>query len=91
MAAAFHPHHPEYGLSKTGPARFRNGLGDYDRRKAIAGRWQSWKRWKLGGRQLTEINIPTDLAPWRLAVVLSVMQESIAYRSAPAHDPGAPF
>ena len=59
-------------LQKLAQRSLRDGLEAYDRRRGYRGpvaQLESLEEWWT---QLTGYDIPTDLAPWRLAVVLSV-------------------
>ncbi len=59
-------------FQKTAKKALRDGLSSYDRRQGFRGpvtRLEDLTDW---GTQLTEIDIPSDLAPWRLAVILEV-------------------
>ena len=59
-------------LQKLAQRSLRDGLEAYDRRRGYRGpvaQLESLEEWWT---QLTGFDIPTDLAPWRLAVVLSV-------------------
>ena len=53
----------------------RNGIEEYDRRQGYRGAVFELETLEAWWEQLTGIEIPTDLAPWRLAVVLSVDEE----------------
>ena len=54
----------------------RDGLEAYDRRRGWRGPVAEFEQLEDWSKQLTEIEIPTDLAPWRLAVVLSVDEDT---------------
>ena len=53
----------------------REGLQNYDRRRGYRGPVGEMETLEAWWEQLTKIAIPTDLAPWRLSVVLSVDDE----------------
>ena len=54
----------------------RSGLVTYDRRRGYRGPVAQLDTLEEWWARITEIDIPTDLAPWRLAVVLSVDGQS---------------
>ena len=54
----------------------RDGLEDYDRRRGYRGPLMQMETLEAWSKQLTDIEIPTDLAPWRLAVVLTADDEA---------------
>jgi penicillin-binding protein 1A len=53
----------------------REGLQNYDRRRGYRGPVSEMESLEAWWEQLTKIAIPTDLAPWRLSVVLTVDDE----------------
>ena len=63
-------------FQRIGKRALRDGLNAYDRRYGYRGpvaRFEDLENW---ASRLTEISIPLDLAPWRLAVVLAVDGQS---------------
>ena len=54
----------------------REGLNAYDRRHGYRGAVAQLENVENWAEQLTEIKIPFDIEPWRLAVVLSVDEQS---------------
>ena len=62
-------------LQKIAIRSLRDGLEVYDRRRGYRGAIVQLETLEDWPKQLTGIEIPTDLAPWRLAVVLTVDDE----------------
>ena len=62
-------------FQKLAQRALRNGIEEYDRRQGYRGAVFELETLEAWWEQLTEVDIPTDLAPWRLAVVLSVDEE----------------
>ena len=63
-------------FQKLAQHSLRNGIEDYDRRQGYRGPVAELETLEAWWEQLTEFPIATDLAPWRLAVVLSVDEEA---------------
>ena len=62
-------------FQKLALTSLREGLQNYDRRRGYRGPVAELESLEAWWEQLTQISIPTDLAPWRLSVVLSVDDE----------------
>ena len=62
-------------LQQLAQRALRNGIEDYDQRQGYRGPVAELETLEAWWERLTEFEIPTDLAPWRLAVVLSVDEE----------------
>ena len=62
-------------FQKLAKESLRNGLEDYDRRQGYRGPVAQMETLEAWWEQITEFDIPSDLAPWRMAVVLSVDDE----------------
>ncbi|MGC6534560.1 MAG: penicillin-binding protein 1A [Parvibaculales bacterium] len=62
-------------LQKIAIRSLRDGLEVYDRRRGYRGAIVQLETLEDWPKQLSGIEIPTDLAPWRLAVVLTVDDE----------------
>ena len=63
-------------LQQLAQRALRDGLEVYDRRRGYRGPVAQLETLEEWWTQLTGFDIPTDLAPWRLAVVLSVDDEA---------------
>ena len=62
-------------FQKLAQRALRNGIEEYDRRQGYRGPVAELETLEAWWNQLTEFEIPADLAPWRLAIVLSVDEE----------------
>ncbi len=62
-------------FQKLARQSLRQGIEDYDRRQGYRGPYAELETLEEWWTQLTKVDIPLDLAPWRLAVVLSVDDE----------------
>lgn len=63
-------------FQKLAQQSLRDGIQEYDRRQGYRGPFATLETLEAWWEQLTKIEIPLDLAPWRLAVVLSVDDET---------------
>ncbi|MDC0131902.1 penicillin-binding transpeptidase domain-containing protein, partial [Alphaproteobacteria bacterium] len=59
-------------FQNTAVKALRAGLVAYDRRRGYRGAVTQFEKLEAWWEQIVAIDIPTDLAPWRLAVVLDV-------------------